>query len=86
MHLRAKNMKLFFKPKEAAERLSVSTRTLANKRALGNGPPFLKMDGVVRYPIDGLERFINKNLHHNARANNNAGGRVSNYKKDQRKP
>lgn len=39
------------------------------------------MDGVVRYPIDGLERFINKNLHHNARANNNAGGRVSNYKK-----
>ena len=55
-------MKLFFKPKEAAERLSVSTRTLANKRALGNGPPFLKMDGVIRYPLDSLERYINKNL------------------------
>jgi len=63
-------MKYFAKPKEAAEMLQVSTRTLSNKRALGNGPSFLKMDGVIRYPLDGLERYINKNLHHNARANN----------------
>ena len=62
--------KYFAKPKEAADMLQVSTRPLANKRALGNGPPFLKMDGVIRYPLDSLERYINKNLHHNARANN----------------
>ena len=62
--------KYFVKPREAAERLSITTRTLSNKKAIGSGPPFLKMDGVVRYPIDGLERYINKNLHHNARAKN----------------
>ena len=62
--------KYFIKPKEAADMLQVSTRTLANKRALGNGPSFFKMDGVIRYPLDGLERYINKNLHHNARAKN----------------
>tara|TARA_Y100001951_G_scaffold104494_1_gene116276 strand:- start:221 stop:418 length:198 start_codon:yes stop_codon:yes gene_type:complete len=62
--------KYFAKPREAAAMLQVSTRTLSNKRALGNGPPYLKMDGVIRYPLDGLERYINKNLHHNARANN----------------
>ena len=62
--------KYFLKPKEVAERLSITTRTLSNKKAIGSGPPFLKMDGVVRYPIDGLERYINKNLHHNARAKN----------------
>jgi len=57
--------KYFLKPREVAERLRVSTRTLSNQRAagIGNGPPFLKMGGVVRYPIDGLERYINKNLH-----------------------
>jgi len=62
--------KYFLKPKEVAERLSITTRTLSNKKAGGSGPPFLKMDGVVRYPVDGLERYINKNLHHNARAKN----------------
>jgi hypothetical protein len=62
--------KYFLKPKEVAERLSITTRTLSNKKATGSGPPFLKMDGVVRYPVDGLERYINKNLHHNARAKN----------------
>jgi len=62
--------KYFAKPKEDADMLQVSTRTLANKRALGNGPTFLKMGGVIRYPLDSLERYINKNLHHNARANN----------------
>ena len=61
--------KLFYNPKETAERLSISTRTLANKRALGNGPPFFKMDGIIRYPIDAFETYINKHLHHNARAN-----------------
>ena len=41
-------MTLFYKPQEAANILSISTRTLANKRALGNGPPYLKLNGVIR--------------------------------------
>ena len=39
----------------------------ANKRALGNGPPYLKLNGVIRYPIDAFETYLNKHLHHNAR-------------------
>jgi hypothetical protein len=50
--------------------LSVTTRTLANKRAAGSGPPYFKMDGVIRYPINKLETYINKHIHHNARAAN----------------
>jgi len=60
-------MTLFYKPQEAANILSISTRTLANKRALGNGPPYLKLNGVIRYPIDAFETYLNKHLHHNAR-------------------
>ena len=62
--------KLFYNPKETAERLNVTTRTLANKRAAGSGPPFFKMDGVIRYPINKLETFIDKHIHHNARIAN----------------
>jgi hypothetical protein len=59
--------KLFYTPRQAAEILEISTRTLANKRALGNGPPFLKLGGVIRYPIDAFETYLNKHLHHNVR-------------------
>ena len=59
--------KLFYKPDEVADILKISKRTLANKRALGNGPPYLKLNGVIRYPIDAFETYLNKHLHHNAR-------------------
>ena len=62
--------KLFLSPKQTAERLSVTTRTRANKRAAGSGPPYFKMDGVIRYPINKLENYISKHIHHNARAAN----------------
>ncbi len=57
--------KLFYRPDQAADILEITTRTLANKRALGNGPPFLKLGGVIRYPIDAFETFLNNHLHHN---------------------
>jgi hypothetical protein len=59
--------KLFYKPGEAADILDISKRTLANKRALGNGPPFLKLNGVIRYPVDAFEAYLNSHLHHNVR-------------------
>jgi hypothetical protein len=59
--------KLFYKPDEVADILKISKRTLANKRALGNGPPFLKLNGVIRYPVDAFEAYLNSHLHHNVR-------------------
>ena len=57
-------MKKFYTPKEVSEILKVSSRTLSNKRALGNGPPFFKESGIVRYPADALEKYVNKFIHH----------------------
>ena len=51
------------KPKEAAELLNVSSKTLANHRALGSGLPYFKINGEIRYKIDAVERYINKNTH-----------------------
>ncbi len=60
-------MTKFYKPKDVAEILQISSRTLSNKRALGNGPAFLKLGQVVRYPDEALDTFIKKHMHHNAR-------------------
>jgi len=50
------------KTKEAAELLNVSSKTLANHRALGSSLPYLKINGVIRYPIDDVQRYISKNI------------------------
>jgi|TARA_R100001440_G_scaffold25976_1_gene42255 D-Tyr-tRNAtyr deacylase len=61
--------KLFMKPAELAEILSVSQRTLANRRYLGLQPYFHqdKKGGTVRYPIDAVEDYINNNIKNNSK-------------------
>lgn len=59
--------KLFYTPTEVADVLRVTSRTLSNKRALGNGPAFFIDGGVIRYPIDALEDYINQHMHHNSK-------------------
>jgi DNA-binding transcriptional MerR regulator len=44
--------------KEAARRLTVSTRSLQRWRTKGVGPNFRKFGGLVRYTEEDLERFI----------------------------
>ena len=56
------NFKLL-KPKEVAEVLNVSEKTLANHRSLGSGPKFYKESGVVRYPAEALQEHINQNMY-----------------------
>ena len=38
------------------------SKTLANHRALGSSLPYLKINGVIRYPIDDVQRYISKNI------------------------
>lgn len=54
------------KPADLAERWggSVCTRTLANWRACGKGPPFLKLGGRVVYPVASVEEWEAKNMNH----------------------
>jgi hypothetical protein len=50
--------KLFYRPNEAANILQITTRTLANKRALGNGPPFIKLGVLIRVSLAYKQRVI----------------------------
>lgn len=43
---------------EAAAALDVSSRTLANWRAAGIGPPSALVDGVRIYPMDSLRDWL----------------------------
>lgn len=43
--------------RQVAERLGVSTRTLARWRARGVGPKFFTVGRTVRYPTEQVEKF-----------------------------
>jgi hypothetical protein len=42
---------IYLTPEEMAERLQLSTKTLANLRSNGKGPPYVKAGSRVRYPV-----------------------------------
>jgi hypothetical protein len=48
------------KPLDAAEFLGLSTSNLAKRRMTGEGPRFVKMNGAVRYDLEGLQDYINQ--------------------------
>ena len=48
--------------KQLAARLGVSTHTLKRWRVEGNGPPYVKLVGSVRYPLDEAEKWEAENL------------------------
>lgn len=59
--------------REAATRLAVSEKTLANWRCEGSGPPFVKIShsegraGAIRYSIDELTRWVQERTHTSTR-------------------
>lgn len=51
----------YLKEKEVAEILAVSVYSIAQMRHRGNGPPWIKVSGSVRYPADLFYEWIQKN-------------------------
>ncbi len=51
----------FLTPKQAAYFLGLQAKTLANMRWRGEGPPFRRHGGQVRYHIDELEAWSRRN-------------------------
>lgn len=43
---------------EAAEYLALSKRTLEKWRTSLKGPPYVKMNGAVRYRLEDLEQWV----------------------------
>lgn len=46
---------------QAAERCSLSPRTLEKLRVVGGGPPFIRLGGAVRYQLEDLDSWIAAN-------------------------
>jgi len=55
------NSKGYLNTKQAAEYLGLKYGTLHGWRFNGTGPKYIKMGGAVRYRIDDLEDFANRN-------------------------
>lgn len=43
---------------EAGLRIGYSAQTLRNKRVKGEGPPFVKLGGAVRYRCEDLDAWV----------------------------
>ncbi|MGX8009066.1 helix-turn-helix domain-containing protein [Mesorhizobium sp. ORM8.1] len=50
----------FFRTKEAADFLSLSSRTLEKHRTYGTGPTYRKLGGRVVYAIDDLQAWAER--------------------------
>ena len=48
---------------ELAKRLSVSVGWASRARIRGGGPPFVKMNGAVRYRLGDVRAWIKENTH-----------------------
>ena len=57
----AENPKLMHSPAEVAVMLGVSARTLGEWRFTGDGPEFVKVGSVIRYPHDALTDWMAAN-------------------------
>lgn len=52
----------FLTPRQLAEILKVSLKTLERLRKRGGGPPFIKFGGgQIRYPVVGLDAWLKNN-------------------------
>ena len=49
-------------PKQAAKLLNLSTSWLAKQRLKGGGPPYLKLEGAVRYRLADLQLWLKARL------------------------
>jgi hypothetical protein len=45
-------------PRQMALHQQCSDRTLERQRAIGNGPPYVKVGGSIRYPLPWFEKWL----------------------------
>jgi len=53
--------KKWIRSKEVREILSISSSTLQTMRIRGE-IPFSKISGIIYYPVEGIQKLLNKNL------------------------
>ena len=55
---RAATAPILLTPKQAARRLNLSVSWLAKRRLAGDGPPYIKLGGAVRYAETSLQQWM----------------------------
>ena len=50
----------FLKEMEVAELLRVKRQTLSRWRSDGQGPPFVQVEGSIRYPAEALHKWLDE--------------------------
>lgn len=60
--MEALDLSALFSVEQAARHLNLSASTLAKMRLRGDGPPFVKFGGAVRYRRADLEAYIAANM------------------------
>ena len=55
-------MQPLLKSREVAAILGVSEPTLSRWRAAHEGPPHVNLNGIPRYRVEDVERYVNDNL------------------------
>lgn len=50
-------------PAEVAEKLRTTVGNLARKRSMHTGPPYIKVDGSVRYRWSDLSAWLDERTH-----------------------
>lgn len=47
---------------ELADRWGIASRTLENWRQADKGPPFMKLEGTIRYRLADIEKYEQENM------------------------
>ena len=55
-------MATYMNEKQVAERYSIAIQTLRNWRSVGKGPSYVKLERLVRYSVDGTEKYFQSHI------------------------
>ncbi len=55
-------MKNIITSDELASRWSIDSKTLANWRHKKQGPPYVKIEGCIRYKLQDIEKYERNNI------------------------
>ena len=51
-------MAVYINERQAAERYNVAIQTLRNWRSVRKGPPYIKLERLVRYAVEETDRYF----------------------------
>lgn len=57
-----KPMAAYMNEKQAAERYNVAIQTLRNWRSVRKGPPYIKLERLVRYSVDETDQYFRSHM------------------------